>query len=216
MLGTVGYATASHSVTWSHDGRRLATTGYHLTAWNVATGYETLRVWPTARTDRRPGPVAWSPDDRRAVAAWDNVVHLFDLAEKRESHRLRGHTGAVFSLAWSPDGKRIASASQDETIRIWDAATGQEVVTFRNHPGSHRCVAWSPDGRRLASGSYASDLRLWEAETGRDLLGLAGHNAEILALAFSPDGRLLASAGRDQTVRLWLTDEWCAAAARPA
>ena len=66
---------------------------------------------------------------------------------------LRGHIGPVFSVAWSPDGKRLATGSEDQTATMWDAATGKEVLTLRGHSHFVRSVAWSPDGQRLATGS---------------------------------------------------------------
>ncbi len=117
---------------------------------------------------------------------------------------LRGHTGAVFRFAWSPDGKWLASPSQDNTIRIWDTVSGEVVHTLEEHTAPVVSMAWSPDGQMLASAAHDKTVRLWSAETGQSLLTLEGHtHSFVSSVAWSPDSQVFASAGGDHTIRLW-------------
>jgi len=116
---------------------------------------------------------------------------------------LSGHTGSVYSVAFSPDGRLLASGSSDWTIRLWDVGTGQVVRTLSRHTDSVYSVAFSPDGRLLASGSWDRTIRLWDVGTGQVVRTLSGHTYSVSSVAFSPDGRLLASGSDDRTIRLW-------------
>ena len=78
-------------------------------------------------------------------------------------------------MSFSPDGKRLASASGDQTLKLWDAATGQELLTLKGHTGEVTGVSFSPDGKRLASASDDQTLKLWDVATGQELLTLKGH-----------------------------------------
>ncbi len=120
---------------------------------------------------------------------------------------LTGHTNSVESVAFSPDGRLLASASYGE-IKLWEVATGREVLTLRGHTDWVRSVAFSPDGRLLASGSY-KEIKLWEVATGREVRTLTGHTDDVNSVAFSPDGRLLASGSGyyDRTIKLWYVGE---------
>ncbi|HEY6287081.1 MAG TPA: serine/threonine-protein kinase [Ktedonobacteraceae bacterium] len=120
-----------------------------------------------------------------------------------------GHTGTVYSAAWSPNGYRIASAGTDKMVLVWDAATGGNIHTYKGHKDYVRSVAWSPDGTYIASGggNYPSvsdvTVQVWEAATGTLFNTFANHTDVISSIAWSPDGSRIASASYDRSVKIW-------------
>ncbi|KAL9024368.1 MAG: hypothetical protein Q9196_006568 [Gyalolechia fulgens] len=119
--------------------------------------------------------------------------------------RLKGHGGWVCAVAFSPDGRLVASGSRDRTVRLWETGTGAKVKKLECHGDWVRGVAFSPDGRLVASGSDDKTVRLWETGTGAEVKKLEGYRFGVNSVAFSPDGRLVASGSSDNTVRLWET-----------
>lgn len=116
---------------------------------------------------------------------------------------LKGHFGRVTSASYSPDGRRIVSASGDKTVRIWDAETGAELKTLKGHTDMVYSASHSPDGKRIVSASSDETIRIWDAETGAELKTLKGHTGWVCSAVFSPDGRRIVSASVDGTVRIW-------------
>ena len=130
-------------------------------------------------------------------------IYLWDLRTGQFLRQLAGHRYEVYNVAFSPDGKILASGSRDETLRLWDVATGSELRQLSRSWSAVYSVAFSPDGKILASGSYCT-LRLWDVATGSELRPLSGgHGHWVSSVAFSPDGKILASGSWDKTVRLW-------------
>src|SRR5439155_1438894 len=99
---------------------------------------------------------------------WDRLCHssLLDL---------KGHTGEIWSVVFSADGKRLASASRDQTVKVWDATSDQETLTLKGHTGGVTSVAFSADGKRLASASWDQTVKVWDATNGQETLTLMGH-----------------------------------------
>ena len=117
---------------------------------------------------------------------------------------LTSHAGVAAGVAFSPDGRLLATtASYDKTARLWDPATGEHLRTLTGHTEEVWAVAFSPDGRLLATASYDKTARLWDPATGEHLRTLTGHTGSIWGVAFGPDSRLLATASYDKTARLW-------------
>ena len=139
-----------------------------------ATARDTGAVWPIALREPRP----------RALTA-------------------AAHAGGGASLAYSPDGTRLASASRDGVIRLWDASTGLAVAAWDGGGGIVHSVAFSPDGRQLASAAHDGLIRVWDTDSGAMTLTMSGHIGAVRSVMFSPTGQQLASAGQDGSVRLW-------------
>ena len=156
--------------------------------------------------------VAFSPDGRRIVTASnDRTARIWDAASGVQLAVLSGHGkglpadnegGNVRSAAFSPDGRRIVTASNDRTARVWDAATGRQLAILRQDVPI-RTAEFSPDGRRIVTASADQTARIWDADTAKPLRVLSGHDDFVWSAAFSPDGRRILTASFDQTVRVW-------------
>src|SRR5205807_5517619 len=103
---------------------------------------------------------------------------------QQATHTLRGHTGRVLTVAYTLDGKRLATGGEDRTIRVWDALTGRELLCLRGHTSTVRGVAWSPDGKRIASASADGTARVWDVAGQREIGRFTGHGTQVAAIAW--------------------------------
>ncbi len=224
-----GHGAGVRSVTFAPDGDTLA----------VATQSGSVWLWPVdsaTQSRRKDQPIeaglllaeskAWldlaiAPGwQAMAAACYDNSVQLWSLlpdtdrryASGEQPRTLAGHTAAVTSVAFAPDGRTLISGAYDATARLWrlpthpageadDTAIDSSVL--RGHSANVTAVAFSVDGRLAATGSSDASVRLWRVSNGALLRTLKGHTAAVTGLAFSPSGVLLLSVSADGTLRLW-------------
>jgi WD40 repeat protein len=167
---------------------------------DLATGAETVLGFQSGGL----WSVVLSPDGRTLalVAAFSKTISLWNTAEPGQPAYLNGHTLPVDGVAFSPDGKLLASSSWDGSVLLRDVAARRSLMSLRGHTGNTQDVAFSPDGRTLASCADDSTVKLWNLASLQEATTLHGHRGPVSAIAFSPDGKHLASAG-GWAVRFW-------------
>ncbi len=172
----------------------VAQMGLAQQAWREAQ-MDQVREHLKAAEPQRPG------DPDLSGFEWYYLRRLCDASTRT----LRGHSGMVTCVAYSPDGRRVVSAGMvDATFKVWDVGSSQLIRSQSGESDSVICAAYSPDGRRIATGGGNDNcVRVWDAASGALFLTLRGHTAVVPSVAFSPDGGRLASASSDETIKLW-------------
>ena len=205
---------------FSPDGTRIATAASStrreavVNVWEAATGRE---VFNSIREEKsEPFFVTFDPKGKYLVREGpDHTVQVRDADTGKFVGVLGRHDLQIWGMAFSPDGARLATASNDGKVRIWvwgDSGHGTEQKPERaldvHADGYGDRVAFSTDGRYLATGGERSSIQIWDVTTGKVQHVLSAHTGDVFSVAFSPDGRWLATAGEDTTVRIWNTATW--------
>jgi len=209
-----GHTSGVYTVAFGEYGRTLATASGDKTTklWDLESGQKLT----TLQAKKEDSPVFdfmttvmfAPPNSRRiAVAGYDKTVRIWDAATFDPLLTFRGHGDRVYSLCYSADGARIASAA-GKLIKIWNAETGAEAMTLKGHSGLVYDVCFSPNGRRLAS-TGGGALKIWDTASGLEVLSLPCRGQD--SVRFSPDTRSIATIGVRGRLQLWES-----AASRPS
>lgn len=235
VLDAGGHTATVRDVLFTPDERELITVSEDKTirVWDTLSG-EPLRVIrpPVGTGDEgRLFAAALSPDGqwlavggyRALTPSRDHRIYLISLPKNRIERVLKGHTNVIHALAFSQDGKCLASGSSDRTARVWNVADGRCEATLEGHSKQVFGVAFSPDARHLATASYDKTGRIWDiAAIGKtsslsaanpeapnqkwEFVELGGHDEIVRCVVWSGDGRTVATGSDDESVRLWNAD----------
>ncbi|MEO8286520.1 MAG: fasciclin domain-containing protein [Chloroflexota bacterium] len=181
-----GHTDAVRNVVFSPDGKYILT----------ASDDNTARLWRTDGTSSTAATAA------TAVQATAPATGL-SVPSSTDEMQLTGHTDAVWQAVFSPDGKKIVTASADGTVRIWDAVSGKTLLTITGHTDEVRGAVFSPDGKTVLTASGDKTARIWDATTGKELMRFTGHTDLVGKAVFSPDGKTVVTTSIDGTARTW-------------
>ena len=203
MLGGIG---SLGGLALSPDGILVAAGDLNkktVTLWSAATGMPER----TLQTKTQPWSMVFSPDSKTLVIGGQNDDHSGQVqfwdAHMWTLKHVSNQDNGINGVAFSPDGKLIASCGGGELIQVWNVETGEVILSLKGDKHWHRTVAFSPDSKTVAAGGADRNVRLWDVQTGQPKEFLKGHTDQIYSISFSPDGKTLASTSQDETVRLW-------------
>ena len=194
------------AVAFNTDGSILATSGYHeIVLWNPVDGAVIRRITNVAE---RVHDLEFSADSKQLFVASGTPAQIGEVkAFNVENGQLIGDwvstDDAVFAIALSPDGTKLASAGADRAIRVFEIATGKEVLAIEDHADWVMDVAWSPDGSKLASASRDKTAKVFDIKTGDSLVTFNAHAQPVFGVGFSPDGNQVITSGADRQIRIW-------------
>jgi WD40 repeat protein len=221
LLILTGHEREILNVRFSADGRRLVSGDWDrlVKVWDLPAtapggsapeGRELLPRYTKADLSVAMSATELSPDGQLLAVGGpmsDGMVRVYDVTSGQLLYERDGHV-RVTSVAFSPDGRRLASAGQDKTVKLWDTTTGHEILTLRGHTDLVGRILFSPDGQYLASASsdgtvWVRDANPFDPRSEPHTVTLSGHAGPVYGTVFSPDGRQLASASADNSVKLW-------------
>jgi WD40 repeat protein len=194
------------SVAFSPDGSELAVAGYREVR-RLGVGSSDPHAAIRGLSDQ-VRTVAWSPDGQLIAAGGGTPgvfgeLVLIDAATGAIKFSLDGHRDYVYHVAFSADGKRLASCGYDRQVRIWDTSTGKPTGVLKEHTEAVYAVAFSQDGAILASAAADRSVKIWDVVKGVRLYTITDPTDAVLTLAFRPGTRDLAAAGGDKRLRVW-------------
>jgi WD40 repeat protein len=213
LLSKINLPPTIYFIAWSPEGLRIISSGdgAAIYIWNATTGQTLTQYQKHSGVLSNVFTAVWSPDGKCIASACSNIgmdktIHIWDALTGNTIKRYPAAYGilpefSVLSLAWSPDGTRLAATCGDK-IWIWNTANDRVISTTRIHTPSASHLVWSPDSTHLASAHPDKTVLLWNTQTGT-ILTCLGHTDSVRYVAWSPDGTRIASTSNDRTARIW-------------